>query len=1042
MRPIKALFVLAMVFLALACQKEKRLYVAPAEDNATGSSITTALNLKLSEEFADQIVDGVAPDQLFKGLEIVSCTRLFPYDSLFEPRQRAAGLHKWYTIEYSEATSPTKAAQILKSIDGVELVESIPITETAAVNVPFNDPSAKQYQWYLVNDGSLYSGFKKGSDINVLKVWNKYTAGKKNVIVAVIDTGVQGDHPDLDGVVIPPGDNGSKSFYNKNLLTPYDYTLIDNHGTHVAGIIGAINNNGIGVCGIAGGKDGTGGVRILDCQAIGESGSPSSAIVWAANHGAVLANNSWSNSYESEDLVPTTTPSSYAEAINYFINHAGIDSNGNQTGPMRGGVLFFSAGNKGWSKSQPAMYEKVIAVGATGPAFDKASYSNYGDWVDICAPGGNYNPFGNQIAEIYSTKAGSTYGFMQGTSMSCPVVTGVAALLVSHFGGPGFTNDDLKQMLLEGARYDVISGNIGPLVDAYEAFTIKTKEYLPVDDLKAVTGKYDVSLVWTIKACGDEPAFSYITAISTDRSKLVDLDPFNIPSGVSSKRVYTYDSKVGGKALSNFDKMEPGTYYATAVCAEQNRKYAKGNDIVEFTLYGNRKPVITGVPTEPLNLMFEDSMTFDMEYSDPDGDEVTVSVERASAADVWKRPSKGKLQLIITGGKADDGAYTTKATLTDSEGASTLVEVHYVLNNNRPPVLEIVESGKTTLTHKETSVFRFSYGDADGDGLDVVFSPASDAETWADDGAGNITLTITGKDAPAGSYTATATVSDGVFSAETSVSYTILPNIEPVITQEGSISGPLKYRDAASLKMICSDADGDILTASTTPGSPAAVWTNDGSGTYTLSIRGDSAPAGTYTASISISDGFGGNASRQVEYTLKGNKAPVLSTGLPNTIIGTGESRLIDLGKHFQDSDGDEIAFSMKSSGDVFAELNGAYLAFSMSKPGTGSITVSASDGIAAPVETTFSVSAFSPGVSIAELYPETVTDRLTILGVAQGTVKVQIYTSTGRLVYSAELTLDPYSPSSIDLSGLAPGRYTVYITKSGSKIKKTIVKK
>ncbi len=817
MHPVRASLISVAVFLAFACQEDRqdvgRLLETPQEDIPT-SVIPGVLNIKLSEELTRDIENGTAPADIFENLETVSITRLFPYDSLYEERQRAAGLHRWYTVKYNERVPLTKATVLLKSSDGVEIVEEVPRTEPAAVNVPFNDPAAKSYQWYLVNDGSLRSGFKKGSDINVLPVWQSYTAGSNSVIVAVIDTGVQSDHPDLNGVVIPAGSNGSKSFLLKNLLTPYNITP-QNHGTHVAGIIGAINNNGIGVCGIAGGNDGSGGVRILDCQAIGteegESGYPSSAIVWAANHGAVIANNSWSNTYGSEDKVPTTTPSSYAEACDYFIDHAGMDSNGNQTGPMKGGVIFFSAGNKGWSKAQPAMYERAIAVGASGPAFDKASYSNYGNWVDICAPGGNYTPFGNEIAEIYSTKASGTYGFMQGTSMSCPVVSGIAALLVSHFGGPGFTNDDLKEMLLGGARYDIISGNVGPLVDALGSFTVLDKHCLPVDDLQAVKGKNDVTLIWTVRSYGDAPAYSYLVAVCKERSKLVDLDPFNIPDGVVSKRVYTHDGKVGGRTMANIDKLEAGDWYGTAIGVEQNHKYVNGNDIISFTLLGNRPPVVTGAPTKPLTLKKDDAVVIDMEYSDPDEDEISIAVERASVADVWTRPSKGKLKLTITGGKADSGVYTTKATLSDPDGGVTVVSVQYALDNNTPPEIAVATSGKSMLKHNESTIFTLSYEDIDNDELTISCEPGSPAGTWTDDGAGTVTFTIDALKAGPGDYTAHFTVSDASESAGVDIQYSILPNEVPVMTGKiddmtVSLSGKV-----LSLDDYFADPDGDVL---------------------------------------------------------------------------------------------------------------------------------------------------------------------------------------------------------------------------------------
>ena len=299
--------------------------------------------------------------------------RLFPNAGEFEQRHREAGLHRWFV-----ATEGTRAD--IGGLPGVEYVEETPGIEMCSVDLPFNDPLAQQRQWYLYNDGALVSGFRKGADINVVPVWENYTAGSRDVIVAVIDSGADASHPDLAQSVIPDGKNGSRNFIYDYSSTPY-VTYAEKHGTHTASIIGAANNNGIGICGIAGGSDGTGGVRILSCQALsnGHSGSPEAAFVWAADHGAVIASNSWNYTYSSESDVPSSTPLGIRTAIDYFIKYAGFDAKGSQEGPMAGGIVFFSAGNEQWAKGQPAMYEKVMAVGALGPGGERAYYSNYGD---------------------------------------------------------------------------------------------------------------------------------------------------------------------------------------------------------------------------------------------------------------------------------------------------------------------------------------------------------------------------------------------------------------------------------------------------------------------------------------------------------------------------------------------------------------------------------------------------------------------------------------------------------------------------------------
>jgi len=137
---------------------------------------------------------------------------------------------------------------------------------------------------------------------------------------------------------------------------------------------------------------------------------------------------------------------------------------------MKGGVVVFAAGNDGIANGIPGNYEGVIGVGAVASTGYVASFSNYGDWVDICAPGQN----------IYSTKTGGVYGSLSGTSMACPHVSGACALLVSVFGGEGFTNEMLRDIVINGANPSRVKDNghkSGPYLDVMGSITYGLETY-------------------------------------------------------------------------------------------------------------------------------------------------------------------------------------------------------------------------------------------------------------------------------------------------------------------------------------------------------------------------------------------------------------------------------------------------------------------------------------------------------------------------------------------------------------------------------------
>lgn len=407
--------------------------------------------------------------------------RLFPACGRFEKRTREAGLDRWFIADFSKDVPVAKVAEYLSSSENVEAVEySLPLK---AASFPFNESSRSQeYQWHYNNTGRVFtSSTVAGADARVYDAWQLCT-GNPDVIVAVIDQGVKYDHEDLAANMWKnPGEiagNGIDDDENGYIDDIYGYNFIDNsgditfseedsHGTHVAGTIAAVNNNGIGVNGIAGGSGKGDGVRIMTLETLGTAangtsggglGASARAMKYAADNGAVISQNSWG--YASGALSGGDwTKGNYSamkEAIEYFIQYAGVDENGEQTGPMKGGIVIFAAGNDASELTEyPAADPQVISVAATSYLGTPSYYTNFGKWVSMCAPGGDEVMDAN-YGGVYSTIVGkdgvSSYGGMQGTSMACPHVSGACALAVSYYYGAdkrkGLTADMLRGALL------------------------------------------------------------------------------------------------------------------------------------------------------------------------------------------------------------------------------------------------------------------------------------------------------------------------------------------------------------------------------------------------------------------------------------------------------------------------------------------------------------------------------------------------------------------------------------------------------------------
>lgn len=340
-------------------------------------------------------------------------------NSQAEQQMQQAGLLRWYRLHVSSALPITELCAALRSLPMIEAAE--PVARLQLHDTPSDTRFAEQ--WSLQNTGQT-SGLA-GADIKAVPAWD-IQRGSKQVVVAINDGGVLSTHADLQANMWPEKNFNFVS--NNTTLTP------DNHGTHVAGLLGAVRNNAEGIAGVAGG-DGTAasGVAMMSLQIVGgtpvQVGHEALAFVYAANNGAAVSQNSWG--YSAANLFPSYT----ADAIDYFIQYGG-------GAVLKGGLVVFSAGNNASSQLFfPGAYSRVLTVAASNHQDVRANYSNFGTYPDLTAPGGEAG------VPMLSTVANGGYGSLFGTSMAAPLVSGVAALLLSHVPGR-LLADDVRNLLL------------------------------------------------------------------------------------------------------------------------------------------------------------------------------------------------------------------------------------------------------------------------------------------------------------------------------------------------------------------------------------------------------------------------------------------------------------------------------------------------------------------------------------------------------------------------------------------------------------------
>ncbi|GIP39629.1 hypothetical protein J31TS4_29090 [Paenibacillus sp. J31TS4] len=272
--------------------------------------------------------------------------------------------------------------------------DQVPAGNAGNGPVPVNDALYEKYQWNLpIIETDL--GWEVGT-------------GSTDVPVGIVDTGVDLDHPDLQGRLLSGVNLVDKS------APPRDDV---GHGTHVAGVIAALTNNGQGVAGMTWSNPIL-PVKVLDSSGAGSTYAVAQGIIWATDHGAKVINLSLGNYADAEFL---------HDAVRYAYDHDV--------------VLVAASGNDNTEQpGYPAAYPEVFAVAATDADKQKASFSNYGDYIDVAAPG----------VSIASTYPGNRYAALSGTSMASPHVAALAALVRSV--NPLLKNTEVMEIMRSSAQ--------------------------------------------------------------------------------------------------------------------------------------------------------------------------------------------------------------------------------------------------------------------------------------------------------------------------------------------------------------------------------------------------------------------------------------------------------------------------------------------------------------------------------------------------------------------------------------------------------------
>ncbi len=751
--------------------------VHPEAEDSTSNYESGVIRVKLSEALCESISENEDTRTLktrlsneLGNLPIVSMKRLYPYAGKFEKRTREMGMHQWYVVKFDPNMPTSRMVSSFTRSKDVEKVERVPViihfksevttnytsmvqakaASQATSEAPFNDPYLSD-QWHYKNNADNKNHLPN-ADVNVYPVWKNKLVGNAEVIVCVVDNGVDYMHEDLiDNIYMnraeQGGTPGEDSDNNGYIDDVYGYNFVDNtgtiepndHATHVAGVVAAMNNNGKGVCGLAGG-DGTpnSGVKILIAQIFTKKGSTDGApaIKYGADNGAVISQNSWG--YPSL----TEAPESDRLAIDYFNKYAGVDENDQQVGPIRGGIVVFATGNENRPYSSPGSYRGAVSVTSIAPDYTKAYYSNYGLYASIAAPGGSLETkYGlGEAGGILSTIANNSYGRMQGTSMACPHVSGAFALLVSQVANAGtkeVTGKELIDKMLVNTRpidnynplYEDQMGR--GLVDIYRAIGGSSQQAPDaVSDFSLISKTHSTATFeWTVPNDADDANdIGFTIYYSTETLDGVDFN--NLPSHVGSAVVGEYTPATGSKMSTRIRGLQPGTSYHFAVQAyDLSGNKAALSNLVQTTLTENAAPIITARDGSEIYVKENTTGRLRFDIKDPENEELKVNFNTASSAESFI-VSNNVVTLFLNTSGIKVGTYTTQLVVTDLYGASSEKAITYHIIKETSPEITDKELANVEMTaiHEE---YRFNWTeyivDKDGDQLQTSVKVENEA---------------------------------------------------------------------------------------------------------------------------------------------------------------------------------------------------------------------------------------------------------------------------------------------------------------------------